>query len=263
MRTLGGFGLALLVASSLFGQVRGGGFSARPTLTGTFGNVVFPGGTAALPGVRRSFGNVAFPGGGGPRLQVPFSVRDPTFVSGIGVNKGGFRGGKHFRSGRQQGVITYAYPVFVGGYNGFYDNGYYDNGPADAGFMQGAAPPQQQPNVIVVYPPQQTQAPVVVNGGSDQGQAAVTPDDQGVSIYQAPVREPVTQEPASTTEASHYLIAFKDHTIYLAVAYWVEGDTLHYFTSGSTHNQVSLSLVDRALTERLNREAGIDLRLPQ
>jgi len=43
----------------------------------------------------------------------------------------------------------------------------------------------------------------------------------------------------------------------------VDGDTLHYFTSGSTHNQVSLSLIDRDLTERLNREAGTDLRLPR
>ena len=48
-------------------------------------------------------------------------------------------------------------------------------------------------------------------------------------------------------------MAFKDHTIYTAVAYWVDGDTLHYFTSGNTHNQVSLSLVDRELTERLNQ----------
>jgi endonuclease YncB( thermonuclease family) len=71
-----------------------------------------------------------------------------------------------------------------------------------------------------------------------------------------------TQGTASPADgASHYLIAFKDHTIYSAVAYWVDGDTLHYFTTGSTHNQVSLSLVDVPLTERLNKEAGEDIRL--
>jgi len=43
----------------------------------------------------------------------------------------------------------------------------------------------------------------------------------------------------------------------------VDGETLHYFTDGSTHNQVSLSLVDRELTERLNKETGSDLRLPK
>ena len=64
------------------------------------------------------------------------------------------------------------------------------------------------------------------------------------------------------TEATHYLLAFKDHSIYSAVAYWVEGDTLHYFTSGNTHNQVSVSLVDRDLTRRLNEGSGLEVKLP-
>jgi len=67
---------------------------------------------------------------------------------------------------------------------------------------------------------------------------------------------------AAVPEPPHYYIALKDHHIYLAVAYWVQGDTLHYFLSGNTHNQVSLSLVDRGLTERLNRESGTVVQLP-
>jgi hypothetical protein len=67
---------------------------------------------------------------------------------------------------------------------------------------------------------------------------------------------------AATPEPPHYYIALKDHHIYLAVAYWVEGDTLHYFLPGNTHNQVSLSLVDYGLTQRLNRESGTEVRLP-
>ena len=63
--------------------------------------------------------------------------------------------------------------------------------------------------------------------------------------------------------ATGYLIAFKDHTIYSAVAYWVDGETLHYFTSGNNHNQVSLSLIDRELTERLNKEKGAEVKLPR
>jgi hypothetical protein len=35
-----------------------------------------------------------------------------------------------------------------------------------------------------------------------------------------------------------------------------EGDTLHYFTKGD--NQAPVGLIDRALTERLNRELGND-----
>ena len=69
------------------------------------------------------------------------------------------------------------------------------------------------------------------------------------------------QSAAPAEESAHYLIAFKDHTIYVALAYWVDGDTLHYFTSGNTHNQVSISLLDRPLTERLNKESGIDFKL--
>jgi hypothetical protein len=76
------------------------------------------------------------------------------------------------------------------------------------------------------------------------------------------VRRP-EEEPAAISDPSHYLIAFKDHTIYSAVAYWVDGETLHYFTTGNTHNQASISLIDRDLTQRLNKESGIDFRLPK
>ena len=39
-------------------------------------------------------------------------------------------------------------------------------------------------------------------------------------------------------------------------------DVVHYFTTGSTHNQASVSLLDRDLTVRLNKELGIDFRMP-
>ena len=64
------------------------------------------------------------------------------------------------------------------------------------------------------------------------------------------------------SENPTYLIAFTDHTIYAAVAYWLEGNTLHYVTNQNTHNQVSLDLVDRELSNRLNRERSVDFRLP-
>ena len=61
----------------------------------------------------------------------------------------------------------------------------------------------------------------------------------------------------------HYLIAFKDHSIYSAFAYWVEGDTLHYVTPQRVHNQASLSLLDRDLTEKLNRDRSMQVKLPR
>jgi hypothetical protein len=101
----------------------------------------------------------------------------------------------------------------------------------------------QQPNVIVVYPP----AP---------------------AYQQAPPQSNIVEVPREQLEAreekvepTHYLIAFKDRSIYSAVAYWVDGDTIHYFTAGNTHNQASVSLIDRALTRRLN-EGGLEVKLP-
>jgi hypothetical protein len=237
---LGGFGVALLLSAAAFGQgFHGRSFNPQPTLQGSFPNVVFPGGTSAInPAIQRTFGNAAFPGGGGPRLNVPFSNQGPfPPLPRFGVaNPGSSVGQRRFRRSGENAGSIYAVPVYVGAYGGYYDNAY----PPDATAGAPAAPP---PNVIVVYP---------------QGPPAAT--------YAAEPQTGLTQpyvEQAPGAEAAHYLIAFKDHTIYSAVAYWVEGDTLHYFTSGSTHNQVSLSLVDRDLTERLNREAGSDMRLPR
>ena len=213
-------------------------------MTGSFGNVVFPGGTSATtPGVTRSFGNVAFPGGGGPQLVVP------------NANNIGRRpfpiGGRPFANanGRRNNTVAipYAYPVFGGGYGGGYDAPYMNP-------YSGAEQAPAQPNVTVVYPPQQANPVIITVGPSDQS-------SEPVHIYQSPSRPQPAEEP-SAVESAHYLIAFKDHTIYAAVAYWVQGDTLHYFTSGNTHNQVSISLVDRDLTERLNRESGVDMKLP-
>jgi len=270
MRTAAGI---LIFSTGLLAQ---GFINTRPIVTGslglpgihqTFGNVVFPGGTSAtVPGALRTFGNVVLPGGGGPSPIVPSRgapVGGQNLLAGsfgAGGSFGGSRsfgggGGRAFGGGGRRfsgtTIIPYAYPVYIGGYGYVGGGGYYID--PNAGAPYEPAPygaPQQPPagNTTIVYPPvyPPQQPPVVMNqAGPDQGQTTVT--TQG------------TATPAG--DASHYLIAFKDHTIYSAVAYWVDGDTLHYFTTGSTHNQVSLSLVDIPLTERLNKEAGEDIRL--
>jgi hypothetical protein len=143
-------------------------------------------------------------------------------------------------------AIPYAYPVYMGG-------GYSDGSYAGAG---SSAAPAQQPNVVVVYPPQP--APVIIN---QFGPGAMPPplagDREPVGPYQLS-----TSREDDQSSGDHYLIALKDHTIYSVVAYWVEGDTLHYFTAGNVHNQASLSLVDRDLTARLNKESGMEVNLP-
>jgi hypothetical protein len=187
------------------------------------GGVVNPGGN--LPGTTRTLGSVVNPGQGG--LVVSRARGSST-------------------SGNR---VVYAYPVYIGGYYATPYISYADDSAAAAPAAQPAST-----NVTVVMPPQQPVTPVVIN--YNYSSAPPSGPDAGGNRAQ-----PAEQDD-STTEPSHYLIAFKDHTIYAATAYWVDGDTLHYFTSGNVHNQASLALVDRDFTERLNKEAGLDVRLP-
>jgi hypothetical protein len=233
MRMLVGFIAALLLAGSMYAQSRANYSNPTPVVRGGVGSAVFPGGTPAnSPGIQRFTPSVIYPGGGGPRLVIPnaTNVRQQ--------HRGTFGG--------TTGGYIYSYPVYVGGsYGSVYDSSAYAAEPQ---------PQAQQPNVTIVMPPQQP--PVVIN------QFDSVPHPQ-MSVYQpetAPA--PAAHADDSAPEPARYLLAFKDHTIYSAVAYWVDGDTLHYFTSGNTHNQVSVSLIDRPLTERLNKDAGVDVKLP-
>ena len=179
---------------------------------------------------------------GGFRNPHPFP--QGTFSKGVfpgGATRQGFRRQPSVPvTGLARTVIVYGYPVYVGGY---VDN----DSPAEP------APPPQP--VTSVSDSSQRAQPVMQYFGSDDAQDPTTPTAAADDL------QPV-EEPDSTAEPSHYLIAFKDHTIYSAVAYWVDGDTLHYFTSANTHNQASVSLVDRDLTERLNKESGLEVKLP-
>ena len=222
MKTLG---IALLAVSGLLAQNHGG-FVNNPYISRAPGSWVFPGGTSALPGVTRTAGSILYPGGGGAQIGIP-SLR-PALPAGV-------------RNGRapRGGSYIIGYPVYVGGE-------YVD--PS----LYGAPPAQQAPNITVIYPP--APAPVIVNPYAP-GEAP------SFSLYQPQVQQPspAAQAPAET---AHYLLAFKDHTIYSAVAYWVDGETLHYFTDGNTHNQVSVSLLDRDLTRKLNADTGMEVKLP-
>jgi len=196
----------------------------------TGGSVVHPGGTSSMPGVVRTTGSVVHPGGSTSQIAIP-GFRQPAFL--------GQR--SQFRNGTGASfAYPVAVPVYVGGYGGYGGYGsYYDAPPQQAPAQQAA------PNVIVIYP--QSPAPAYYGPAPQQG-----------SIVEVPQQ----QSQPDTGEATHYLIAFKDHSIYSAVAYWVDGDTLHYFTNGNTHNQVSVSLVDRDLTKRLNENSGLEVKLP-
>ena len=231
MRTLAGIGLSLALAGGLFAQGKGvaaGKGGAAPFVTGGPGNAVFPAGTPANnPFLVRVPSNVVYPGGGGPHFVIPGTTpRVPHSTVSIGTGFGG-------------------YSIYVPNY---YDSSMYGTAPAPADMPQQAQQPA--PNVVVIYP-------------SGPPMMAPAPETAHPSMQ---VYQPDTAQPAASSEEepqiSKYLLAFKDHSIYSVVAYWVDGDTIHYFTSGNNHKQASMSSLDRDLTERLNKESGSDFKLP-
>ena len=85
----------------------------------------------------------------------------------------------------------------------------------------------------------------------------------------APLPEPAPQtaNPGDSVANTNdqqvmFLIAMKDHTIYPAIAYWVEGDTLNYITVQGAKNSVSLGLVDREFSKQINSERKVEFGLP-
>jgi hypothetical protein len=261
MKTLSGLSVVLILSSGLFAQNRSG-FVNTGQIVRSFPSVIYPGGTSALPGVQRTVGSVLYPGGG-TQIGVPgVPYKQPNVFSrqgngfgGNGFGGNGFGSGNGFFGGRNKGGVVNSYavpvavpvPVYVG--NGYDDPSAYGAAYGAGSQVAPGAPAQAAPNVIIIYP---------------QGAAApYGPTAPPSMIMPQPQPAEAMATPADTGEtATHYFIALKDHSIYSAVAYWVDGDTLHYFTTGSTHNEVSLSLVDRDLTKRLNEGSGLQLSLP-
>ncbi len=173
--------------------------------------------------------------------STPFSITNKAFASSLGATVAGRGGSGHAHHYHSQPVVVvpYAYPVYAGGYG-------YDNSSAPE--------PAPAPDAVVNqnFVPEHA-TPVIHEYGDDTA-------SDSVRVYDAPGREPV--DSSSEDGVDYYLIAFKGHSIYSAFAYWVEGETLHYVTAQRVHNQASLSLVDRELTAKLNRNHKMQVTLP-
>lgn len=217
-----------------------------------------PGGNWSLGG----FGSILYPGmGHAPTATPPVGQ----FARG-GYSRGFVNPGR--TSHAQHGpTAIIPYPVYYGGYYGGY--GYdpsapsYAPGYADDGSQSGPGLPSVVINQNFV-PPQAN--PQVREYTGDQQQQ---PDQSsGLKLYQAPPSHPyadaaAAQRAASSDQPTIYLIALRDHTIVQALGYWMEGSTLHYVSAEHTLNQLSIDLVDRDLSQRLNDERNVDFRLPQ
>lgn len=175
--------------------------------------------------------------------STPYSITNKAFASSLGAAVAGRGGSGHAQKYHSQPVVVvpYAYPVYMGGYG-------YDTGSAPA------PDPAPTPDAVINQNFVPEHATPVIQEYGDNTSA------DGIRVYDAPGRAPV--DSSADDDVDYYLIAFKDHSIYSAFAYWVEGETLHYVTAQRVHNQASLSLVDRELTAKLNRNHKIQVTLP-
>jgi hypothetical protein len=174
------------------------------------------------------YGNVLHPGTGGPSSYSTSSTR-------LGTNSG-YRGGAR----RSSGFIT-GYPLYVGG-----------------AYVPAYAPDYSSQSQL--YSQQQySTPPVVIN----QYFAPPVPPEPVTTFYQPASERPQADDDAPPAQNKYYLLAFKDHSIYSALAYWVEDKTLHYVTTLNTHNQASLDLVDLDLTKQLNQDREVPFSITQ
>jgi hypothetical protein len=172
------------------------------------------------------------------------------------------RGGQRYlapppvsHGGHGRGAIV-PYPVFYGSYY-FCDPAYC--GPTGSGDENAPAPADNysddsgaygapgEPPVVLVNPNYQ---PETAHGVMhDYSNANLPPP--GPAANAKPDDQPTI-----------YLIAMTDHTILAAIAYWVDGDTLDYITQDGDQNRVSLALVDREFSRKLNSDRAVEFRLP-
>jgi hypothetical protein len=200
----------------------------RPNPTG-FGSVLYPGTGGPPPAsAHGGFGSVLYPGTGGPPGHNAPVVRvgPPPPVA-------------HPAHGR---TVIVPYPVYYGGY-------YSDPSMYSAQALQGDAgsyaAPSQSPVVIINQSFRPDTANPVIRDYTD-----VPPPGAAV------------QPALPSDQAIIYLIALTDHTIMPAIAYWVDGDTLNYITAEGNQNRISMSLVDREFSTRLNQDRHVEFQLP-
>ncbi len=221
----------LLAAAVGFAQRYGGGaYAPQPmgSISG-FGSVLFPGlGHAPLPG--NAFGSVLHPGG-----VYPGSIRHG--------------GGPH-----RNAVV---YPYYI-------SPGYFESFDSWAARQDAAQQQPQQPTVVVQQPAAASSVPnVVINQyfRSDGSPASQSEFQGSGTAFNSPAPVLAPRPKVADEKATIYLIAFKDHTIMPALAYWVQGDTLNYITRDGTPNTASMSLIDRDFSRQLNDERGVEFSL--
>jgi hypothetical protein len=200
----------------------------------------------ASPAVAQRGGRTSALGGSlAPRGAMSHPLGGFTSSNSATVINRGYRGTPYV-AGRRPYIVPFGYSYYVPNYFGSFDSDAY----YDPGYGYGAPPPAAPypPDGPPTAPPQ----PVIIN--QYFGMPAPPPQDNGPD----PSRD--VQGAAGDVLGSvqnYYLIAYKNHAIYAALAYWVEDKTLHYVTTQNTHNQASIDLIDLDLTKSLNQSRDV------
>jgi hypothetical protein len=222
-----------------------------PSANAGFGRTVFPGGSG--PGSvgatsNAGFGRIVFPGTGAPAVLRPGVFPGPVFpiLTGPVIQ----------HQTHPRGAIV-PIPVYYGG-AGYYN---YEPPPAQMIALPVAAPqpyyPVQQPAALQEQPPVVIISQYFRSDGAPETQTGTAAPP--AALAPAPSVAPAPQQ---DDLRDVFLIAMKDHTIYAARSYWVEDGTLSYITIQGDQNSVSLDLVDRELSQRLNRDRKVAFGLP-
>jgi hypothetical protein len=153
-------------------------------------------------------------------------------------------GSRNLQSGQPSVVVmpfAAPYPVYVG-----------DEEPPQEGDN-----PQQFASSPVLQPPQPAPVPLPPQTPLNAG---LTPCGQAPNPSPPPPL--AMMRPTPKDDPPSFYIALNDGWVYVARAYWVEKDTLHYITANGRHNQVSLALVNRDVSTRLNAKRADEFHLP-
>ncbi len=173
----------------------------------------------------------------------------------VGANRG-YRGAVSGAYRGSYGYSPYGYSFYVPGYFDYLDSDpYWDSYYGASAYGYGAPAPAASYSVAPGLPvaPQQ---PVIIN--QFFGAQAPPPQSNGPQ----PSENPQTSGAPIGSPQNYYLIAYKNHAVYSALAYWVEDKTLHYVTTQNTHNQASLDLIDLSLTKTLNQSNDVPFSIP-
>lgn len=173
---------------------------------------------------------------------------------GVGINRG-FRNAQPRLGSRGYGY-PYGYSFYVPNYFGYLDADNYSYSDPYYGNYYGATPASSWP-ADPGAPPSGPSQPVIINQyfGMQPPQAQQESGPQNIRDAQAP-------GVVSGSAQNYYLIAYKNHAVYSALAYWFEDKTLHYVTTQNTHNQASLDLIDLDLTKSLNQASDVPFAVP-